>query len=58
MELITRGWEIVERLYGRYASASHEPYRCILKQGTPVTIYSKKLRGGRKGCLVYEAKPI
>ena len=31
----TGGWEIVERLYGRYVSASHECYLCILKQGTP-----------------------
>ena len=35
VELKTQGGEIVERLYGRYASASHESYRCILKQGTP-----------------------
>ena len=35
VKLKTRGWEIVERLYGRYASTSHEPYRCMLKQGTP-----------------------
>ena len=58
MELKTQGGEIVERLYGKYTSASHESYRCILKEGHQVTIYSKRLRGGRKGCLVHEAKPI
>lgn len=34
------------------------PTAAYLSRGHQVTIYSKWLRGGRKGCLVHEAKPI